>query len=55
MSQCRCCSACSVPTPENVLGSQIYDFVYLLLFNCACGSTRAVILFGASDVSAVAA
>jgi hypothetical protein len=46
---CRCCGARSTPTKENVLGAQIAPFIYLLLFNCSCGSTRAVTLWEAAD------
>lgn len=54
MSQCRCCGAQSAPAPNNIVGAQILPFIYLLLFNCACGSTRAVVMWEALD-EAVAA
>jgi hypothetical protein len=46
----RCsCGRRAAPTPGNIVGPAVYDFAYLLLFNCDCGSTRAAILWEAAD------
>lgn len=46
---CPCCGKHSAPTPSNVLGAQVCDFIYLLLYNCVCGSTRAVTLWESGE------
>jgi hypothetical protein len=47
---CPCCRQFSAPTPANVLGPLLYTFMYAVLFNCQCGSTRAVVLWESADV-----
>jgi hypothetical protein len=36
-------------TPETAVGAMVSDYSYLFLANCACGSTRAAVLWDAED------
>lgn len=48
----RCnCGLCFAPTFANYRGSQLLGGLYLLLFNCKCGSTRALVMHDAEPVA----
>lgn len=55
MRACACCGRQSAPTPENVLGAQVCAFIYLLYFNCACDTTRVVVLWESCEEETVTA
>lgn len=47
---CPCCQRHSAPNAENVLGAQLSEVSYLLLYNCDCSSTRAVVLWASEEL-----
>jgi hypothetical protein len=49
MRACSCCRLPAAPTPENLVGFQVSVVSYLLLWNCACGSTLAVTLWESEE------
>lgn len=38
------CGRCFGPTAANYRGSQLLGGLYMILLNCVCGSTKAIVL-----------
>lgn len=45
------CGLRVVFTLATVVGPALFEFAYLLLVNCSCGSTRAAVIWEAEDES----